>query len=67
VPAAARASDRRFTIAVEPLFFDARPFGFLVLELGPPEGLVYVTLAEQVSSALDRVHLKDELTRKRVR
>jgi hypothetical protein len=67
VPAGARAFDRRFTVAVEPLFFDARPLGFLVLELGPPEGLVYVSLAEQVSSALDRAHLNDELTRKPAR
>jgi len=57
VPAAVRPSGRRLTMVVEPLFFNARPLGFLVLELGPREGLVYGSLAEQVSSALEGARL----------
>jgi hypothetical protein len=57
LPAAVRPANRRLAVAVEPLFFNARPLGFLVLELGPREGLVYVSLAEQVSSALEGARL----------
>lgn len=62
VPASVRPLGRRLAIAVEPLFFNARPLGFLVLELGPREGLVYGSLAEQVSSALEGARLVDELS-----
>ena len=65
IPDAVRPADRRLALAVEPLSFNARPLGFLVLELGPREGLVYVSLAEQVSSALEGARLLGELTDKR--
>jgi DNA-binding LacI/PurR family transcriptional regulator len=65
VPAVVRPVNRRLALAVEPLSFNARPLGFLVLELGPREGLVYVSLAEQVSSALGGARLLEELIDKR--
>ena len=61
VPDAVRPTGRRLAIVVEPLFFNARPLGFLALELGPPEGLVYTSLAEQVSSAVEGARLGDQL------
>jgi len=67
VPDAVRPVNRRLAVAVEPLFFNERPLGFLVLELGPREGLVYVSLAEQVSSALEGARLLEELIAKTTR
>ena len=52
---------RRASIVVEPLFFHERPLGFLLLEMGPREGMVYESLAEQVSSALEGARLVDRL------
>jgi hypothetical protein len=65
VPDSVRPANRRLALVVEPLSFNARPLGFLVLELGPREGLVYVSLAEQVSSALEGARLLEELIDKR--
>ena len=67
VPDAVRPSNRRLILAVEPLFFNARPLGYLVLELGPRDGLVYVTLAEQVSSALEGARLQNEIVQRPTR
>ena len=52
---------RRASIVVEPLFFHERPLGCLLLEMGPREGMVYESLAEQVSSALEGARLVDRL------
>jgi len=61
---------RRVSIVVEPLFFHDRPLGCLLLEMGPREGLVYESLAEQVSSALEGARLVtrlvEEATRRQV-
>ena len=52
---------RRASIIVEPLFFHERPLGCLLLEMGPREGMVYESLAEQVSSALEGARLVTRL------
>jgi sigma-B regulation protein RsbU (phosphoserine phosphatase) len=61
---------RRVSIVVEPLFFHDRPLGCLLLEMGPREGMVYESLAEQVSSALEGARLVarlvEEATRRQV-
>ena len=57
IPTAIRPMDRRLAVAVEPLFVNDQQLGFLVLELGPREGIIYESLAEQVSSALERTRL----------
>ena len=61
---------RRASIVVEPLFFHDRPLGCLLLEMGPREGMVYESLAEQVSSALEGARLVarlvEEATRRQV-
>ena len=52
---------RRASLVVEPLFFHERPLGCLLLEMGPREGMVYESLAEQVSSALEGARLVTRL------
>jgi DNA-binding LacI/PurR family transcriptional regulator/serine phosphatase RsbU (regulator of sigma subunit) len=61
---------RRTAVIVEPLFFHDRALGALALEMGPREGFVYESLAEQVSSALEGARLVarlvEEATRRQV-
>ena len=61
IPAMFEMLGRRASIVVEPLFFHERPLGCLMLEMGPREGMVYESLAEQVSSALEGARLVDRL------
>ena len=55
---------------VEPLYFHDRTLGCLLMEMGPREGIVYESLAEQVSSALEGARLVarlvEEATRRQV-
>ena len=62
---AVRQLARRASIVVEPLFFHERPLGCLLLEMGPREGMVYESLAEQVSSALEGARLVTAWSRRR--
>jgi sigma-B regulation protein RsbU (phosphoserine phosphatase) len=48
---------RRASLVFEPLSFHERAFGVLVLEMGPREGVVYASLAEQASGALEGARL----------
>jgi DNA-binding LacI/PurR family transcriptional regulator/serine phosphatase RsbU (regulator of sigma subunit) len=61
---------RRSSVVIEPLFFNERAQGCLLLEMGPREGFVYEALAEQVSSALEGARLTtrlvEEATRRQV-
>src|SRR3954469_1820849 len=70
LPALFEKLRRRAAIIVEPLFFHERPLGCLLLEMGPREGMVYESLAEQVSSALEGARLVtrlvEEATRRQV-
>jgi phosphoserine phosphatase RsbU/P len=61
IPAMFEMLGRRAALVVEPLFFHDRPLGCLMLEMGPREGMVYESLAEQVSSALEGARLVDRL------
>ena len=54
-------------IIVEPLFFHDRPLGCLLMEMGPREGIVYESLAEQVSSALEGARLVSRLVEEATR
>jgi serine phosphatase RsbU (regulator of sigma subunit) len=67
VPAEARPHGRRLAVVVEPLFFNNEQLGFLALELGPREGLVYESLGEQVSSALQGARLVEKLVEEATR
>ena len=70
VPAVLEPLARRASVIVEPLYFHDRAVGFLLLEMGPREGIVYEWLAEQVSSALEGARLVarlvEEATRRQV-
>jgi signal transduction histidine kinase/AraC-like DNA-binding protein/CheY-like chemotaxis protein len=45
-------SDRRFSLVVEPLYFQDSQIGFAVFEIGPYDGSVYEILRGHISSAL---------------
>ncbi|MES1208791.1 MAG: SpoIIE family protein phosphatase [Pseudomonadota bacterium] len=70
VAAVLRPLGRRASLVVAPLSFHERAFGYLVMEIGPREGVVYASLAEQVSSALEGARLGarlvEEATRRQV-
>ncbi len=61
VPAVLRPLGRRASLVVAPLSFQERAFGVLALEIGPREGVVYASLAEQVSGALEGARLSARL------
>jgi signal transduction histidine kinase/AraC-like DNA-binding protein len=44
--------DRRYSLLVEPLYFQTEPIGFVVFEVGPRDGDVYEVLGGHISSAL---------------
>ncbi len=59
-------TDRRYTYVIEPLFFEDEQLGYVLLEMGPTQGLIYEVLRDQLSAALEgallvqRVVDKDE-------
>lgn len=67
IPLEARPTGRRLAVVVEPLFSNAEELGFLALELGPREGLVYESLGEQVSAALQGARLVEKLVEEATR
>ncbi|HEX9925820.1 MAG TPA: substrate-binding domain-containing protein [Anaerolineae bacterium] len=44
--------DRRYSLLVEPLYFQTEPIGFVVFEVGPRDGDIYEVLGGHISSAL---------------
>ncbi|MEO8214108.1 MAG: substrate-binding domain-containing protein, partial [Myxococcales bacterium] len=52
VPPDLMPQHRPYALVVEPLFFDEQPLGFVVLEVGPPSGVVYEALRSQIATAL---------------
>jgi phosphoserine phosphatase RsbU/P len=70
MPAVIDPLGRRASVIVEPLYFHDRALGCLLLEMGPREGIVYESLSEQVSSALEGARLVarlvEEATRRQV-
>jgi len=70
MPAVVDPLGRRCSLIIEPLYFHDRALGSLLLEMGPREGIVYESLAEQVSSALEGARLVarlvEEATRRQV-
>ena len=57
---------RRYSLVVEPLFFQEKPIGFVVFELGPHEGDVYELLRGNLSSALQGAFLFQEIQQARI-
>ncbi|HZL17740.1 MAG TPA: substrate-binding domain-containing protein, partial [Polyangia bacterium] len=70
MPAVIDPLGRRASVIIEPLYFHDRALGCLLLEMGPREGIVYESLAEQISSALEGARLVarlvEEATRRQV-
>ncbi len=44
--------NRRYTLLVEPLYFQDEPLGIMVFEVGPRDGDIYEVLRSHISSAL---------------
>jgi len=55
--------ERRYTMAVEPLYFRENQLGFALFEMGPRKGVVYETLRGQISSALQGALILEERRR----
>ncbi|MEN2984977.1 MAG: diguanylate cyclase [Dictyoglomaceae bacterium] len=51
---------RRFTMVVEPLFFQNHPLGFAIFEVGPEIGIIYENLRSQISSAIQGALIFEE-------
>jgi len=63
LPERAMRGERRRSIVVEPLFLAAEQFGFLQLEVGPRGGIIYESLREQISAAINAVRLLERVVR----
>ena len=56
---------RRYSLVVEPLFFQDKALGYVVFEIGPRDGDVYELLRSNLSSALQGAHLFREIEQAR--
>ncbi|MBN1584213.1 MAG: substrate-binding domain-containing protein [Anaerolineae bacterium] len=63
MPRGVLPQNRRYTMVVEPLYFQKSQIGFALLEIGPQEGPVYETLREQISGTLKGALLFQEQRR----
>jgi diguanylate cyclase (GGDEF)-like protein len=63
-PAGTLPLSRRHTFVVEPLFFKTDQLGFALFEMGPPEGVIYEALRDQISGALKGALLVQEVVEK---
>jgi DNA-binding LacI/PurR family transcriptional regulator/GAF domain-containing protein len=52
VPGDLLPRDRRYSMIVEPLYFQTQQIGFALFEMGPSEGMIYESLRERFSSGL---------------
>ncbi|MFZ6031235.1 MAG: ATP-binding protein [Chloroflexota bacterium] len=66
VPPEYLPQQRRYSLVVEPLFFQERHFGFIAFEFGPPRGDVYELLRANLSSALQSTVLFQEIEQARL-
>ena len=58
--------DRRYSMVVEPLFFQAEQIGFVMFEVGPQDGSVYEVLRGHISTALKGALLLSEAYQARI-
>lgn len=63
LPETSGGQDRRRSTVIEPLFLATHQFGFLQLEVGPRGGIIYESLREQVSAAVNAVRLLEQVVR----
>ncbi len=66
IPPSLFPHNRRFSLVVEPLYFQDRSIGYVVFEIGPREGDVYELLRSNLSSALQGASLFREIQQARL-
>jgi len=64
VPEGLVIADGRSVHIVEPLFFKEHSLGFVILEMGPRQGVIYEALRDQLSAALKGALLVQEVIEK---
>ncbi|MBN1305779.1 MAG: substrate-binding domain-containing protein [Anaerolineales bacterium] len=63
VPEALQLPDRRRSWVLLPLYFQTDHLGFIIMEIGPRDGMVYETIRQYISSALNGALLLQERIR----
>jgi signal transduction histidine kinase/AraC-like DNA-binding protein/CheY-like chemotaxis protein len=58
--------NRRFSLVVEPLYFQDKSLGYVVFEIGPHDGNIYELLRNNLSSALQGAMLFQEIQQARL-
>ena len=58
--------ERRYSLVVEPLYFQDKALGYAVFEIGPRDGDVYELLRANLSSAIQGALLFDEIQQARL-
>lgn len=61
VPADILPSDRRYTMILHPLYYQDMQLGFALFETGPLDKAIYQILCSEISNALHRVMIFEEL------
>ena len=64
VPEGLTLSENRSAHIVEPLFFQDHSLGYVILEMGPRQGVIYEALRDQLSAALKGALLVQEVVEK---
>lgn len=64
VPEGLSITESRSVHIVEPLFFKEHSLGFVILEMGPRQGVIYEALRDQLSAALKGALLVQEVVEK---
>jgi len=63
LPVTTDGQERRRAVVIQPLLLATQQFGFLLLEVGPRGGIIYESLREQVSAAVNTVRLLEQVVR----
>jgi signal transduction histidine kinase/AraC-like DNA-binding protein len=66
VPQDLLPQDRRYSLVVEPLYFQDKSLGYVVFEIGPHDGNIYELLRNNLSSALQGATLFQEIQQARL-
>ena len=59
-------NDRRYSLVVEPLYFQDKSLGYIVFEIGPQDGNIYELLRNSLGSALQGASLFQEIQQARL-
>jgi len=66
IPPEFRPRNRRYSLVVEPLYFQDKSLGYVVFEIGPHDGNTYELLRNNLSSALQGALLFQEIQQARL-